>query len=170
MLRFIAWRLVQFPVMLAAVYLITFLLAWVAPGSPFERADRKLDPQVLKAVQQRLHAESAWQFLLWYPRNLLTTGDFGQSLNYEEWSVNDILKSALPVSVSIGLFGVCFAVFADPVEHGGRRRVSEHKLLGPLVACACWQLINKNQSKATVVVDSGYSASKRSPTVQKRTE
>ena len=108
MFRFIAWRLVQFPLMLAAVYLITFLLAWVAPGSPFERADRKLDPQVLKAAQERLHAQSAWQFLLWYPRNLLTHGDFGQSLNYEEWSVNDILKSAW-ISVTIGVFGVCFA-------------------------------------------------------------
>ena len=111
MLRFIAWRLAQFPLMLAAVYLITFLLAWVAPGSPFERADRKLDPQVVAGLKERLHAQTAWQFLRWYPYTLLTTGDFGPSLTYEEWSVNDVLVSALPVSVTIGLFGLSFAVF-----------------------------------------------------------
>jgi oligopeptide transport system permease protein len=110
MLKFIAWRLVQFPLMLAAVYLITFLLAWVVPGSPFERTDRKLDPRVAQAMQEKLHAQSAWTFLRWYPWNLVTKGDFGPSLNYEEWSVNDILKTALPVSVTIGLFGLTFAV------------------------------------------------------------
>lgn len=110
MLRFIAWRLAQFPLMLAAVYLITFLLAWVAPGSPFERDDRKLSPEAIAAIKQRLHAETPWQFLHWYPRNLLVHGDFGQSLYYEEWSVNDILASALPVSLTIGLFGLGFAI------------------------------------------------------------
>lgn len=97
--------------MLAAAYLLTFLLAWVAPGSPFERGDRKLPPEVLQAVKERLHASSAWEFVQWYPRNLITRGDFGPSLNYEEWSVNDILAASLPVSLTIGLFGLTFAMF-----------------------------------------------------------
>lgn len=110
MFRFIAWRIAQFPLMLAAVYLITFLLAWAAPGSPFDRDDRKLPPEVLAAVKQRLHAQTPWQFLTWYPYNLVRRGDFGPSLSYEEWSVNDILAGALPVSVTIGLFGLACAV------------------------------------------------------------
>ncbi len=109
MARFIAWRLLQFPLTLAAVYLITFLLAWVAPGSPFDRSERSLPPEVLAAVKERMHAGSAWEFLAWYPYNLIAHGDFGYSLNYEEWTVNDILQSALPVSVTIGLFGLTFA-------------------------------------------------------------
>ena len=32
MTRFIAWRIVQLPLILAVVYLITFALVWLAPG------------------------------------------------------------------------------------------------------------------------------------------
>jgi len=108
--KFIAWRLVQFPLTLGVIYLVAFLLAWVAPGSPFDRSDRRPSEAVLKALQERMHAQSAWAFLSHYPYNLITRGDFGPSLTYEEWSVNDILRSALPVSVTIGLFGLSFAV------------------------------------------------------------
>jgi oligopeptide transport system permease protein len=110
MLKFIAWRLLQFPLMLAAVYLITFLLVWVAPGSPFDRAERSLPPEVLQSIKEKMHASSAWEFLTWYPYNIVRHGDFGYSFNYEEWTVNDILFAALPVSVTIGLFGLTFAV------------------------------------------------------------
>jgi oligopeptide transport system permease protein len=110
MLKFLAWRLVQFPLMLAVIYLATFLLVWVVPGSPFDRGERQLSKGAIAAMKERLHAQSAVQFLAWYPYNLLTRGDFGPSMSYEEWSVNDILASALPVSVTIGLFGLSFAV------------------------------------------------------------
>ena len=41
--KLILYRLLQFPLILAIIYLITFFLIWVAPGSPFE-GERKLDP------------------------------------------------------------------------------------------------------------------------------
>lgn len=112
MLRFIGWRLVQFPVVLTIIYLVTFLLAWVAPGSPFERSDRKLPPEVEQSLRQRFHAESAWSFLVYYPRNIVLHGDFGSSFSYEEWSVNDILASSLPISVTLGLAAITIAVLA----------------------------------------------------------
>ena len=110
MIRFIAWRLVQFPFILAMIYLVTFLLAWVAPGSPFERAERKVDPIVLNQLEEQFHARHWYQFLAYYPRRVLTTGDFGPSMAYMGWSVNDILKSALPVSMSLGLIAMAIAV------------------------------------------------------------
>ena len=42
MLNFIAWRIAQFPLILAIIYLITFLFVWVAPGSPFGQSERQL--------------------------------------------------------------------------------------------------------------------------------
>src|SRR5205085_2113121 len=59
---------------------------------------------------QRFHARSALQFLTWYPTNILVHGDFGPSMQYREWSVNDIIKSALPVSVTLGVFSLAIAV------------------------------------------------------------
>jgi len=44
MLNVIAWRLLQFPLILGVIYLITFLFVWVAPGSPFGQSERKLNP------------------------------------------------------------------------------------------------------------------------------
>ena len=105
MIQLLAWRLAQFPLILAIIYLITFAFVWVAPGTPFGQSERKLNADAEKALKQKFHAESAWQFLGYYPKNVLT-GDFGPSMQYGEWTVNDILKSALPVSITLGLFAL----------------------------------------------------------------
>src|SRR5687767_4260364 len=109
MYKLILYRLLQFPLILAVIYVLTFLLAWVAPGSPFA-GDRNVDPGVLARLERQFHAGSAWEFLSYYPINVLTSGDFGPSLYHKEWSVNDILASALPVSITLGLFALLIAV------------------------------------------------------------
>ncbi|HEY8666808.1 MAG TPA: ABC transporter permease [Tepidisphaeraceae bacterium] len=109
MARFIAIRVLQFPLILAIIYLVTFALAWVAPGSPFEN-ERKLSPFVIERLKTQYHAQSAWTFLRYYPANLLAHGDFGPSMEYPEWTVNQILGNALPVSVTLGLAAMLIAL------------------------------------------------------------
>lgn len=109
MFRFIGIRLLQLPLILAVIYLLTFVLVWMAPGSPFE-GDRKLDPAVTERLKREFHAEHWYTFLGYYPYRLLTTGDFGPSLEYKEWSVNDVIGDALPVSISLGLIALAIAV------------------------------------------------------------
>ena len=109
MTKFILWRLVQFPLIIAVIYLITFLLAWVAPGSPFEQTDRKLDPVAMKQLQEQFHATHWYTFLGYYPWRMLH-GDFGPSMVYKGWSVNDVLRSSLPVSVTLGVFAMAIAL------------------------------------------------------------
>ena len=108
MLRFVLWRVAQFPLILAVIYLLTFLLAWVAPGDPFE-GERKLDPIAKRQLQQQFHAENWYTFLAYYPRNMVVNGDLGPSLFYKEWSVNDILGASLPVSLTLGVFAITVA-------------------------------------------------------------
>ena len=107
-MKLIAYRLLQLPLILVVIYLITFLLIWVAPGSPFA-GERALDPGVKQRMERDFHAESAWSFLRWYPQNVLLHGDFGPSLQYKEWSVNDIVKSSLPISIVLGTFAMIVA-------------------------------------------------------------
>ncbi|HEX3355981.1 MAG TPA: ABC transporter permease [Tepidisphaeraceae bacterium] len=109
MRKLILYRLAQFPLILAIIYLITFALAWVAPGDPFAN-ERAMDPLVKHNLELRFHADSAWTFLAWYPYNILAHGDFGPSMQYKEWSVNDIIKSSLPVSVTLGMLAVTIAL------------------------------------------------------------
>ena len=106
MARFIAWRIVQLPLILAVVYLITFALVWLAPGSPYGNNDRVLSEAAKNDLKAHFHAQSWQQFLTYYPWRIVTRGDFGPSLSYEGWTVNDILKTALPVSMSLGLLSI----------------------------------------------------------------
>lgn len=108
MAKYIAIRLLQFPLILAVIYVVTYLLAWVAPGDPFQQGERTLSPEVRNSLMERFHASNPWEFLTHYPVNLLH-GDFGPSMAYEEWSVNSILATALPISVTIGLFALIVA-------------------------------------------------------------
>jgi oligopeptide transport system permease protein len=110
MYKVIAYRLLQFPLILAVIYLLTFLLAWVAPGDPFAN-ERTMDPVVVEGLKKRFHADSSWQFLTYYPANILLRGDFGPSMRYKGWNVNDIIWASLPVSVTLGLFALTIAVF-----------------------------------------------------------
>jgi oligopeptide transport system permease protein len=109
MAKVIFFRLLQFPLILAVIYVLTFLMVWVAPGDPFTN-ERNLDPIVKETLKKRFHAESAWGFLAYYPVRVLTAGDFGYSMQYKEWSVTDIITSRLPVSVTLGVFAMVIAV------------------------------------------------------------
>jgi oligopeptide transport system permease protein len=110
MTRFIVWRIVQLPLILAVVYLITFALVWLAPGSPYGNNDRALSEAAKNDLKTRFHAQSWEKFLTYYPWRIVRYGDFGPSLSYEGWSVNDILSSSLPVSISLGLFSILIAL------------------------------------------------------------
>lgn len=111
MRRFILYRLLQFPLILAIIYVVTYLLAWVAPGTPFGNNDRKIDPKVLAQLQAQFHAQSPMAFLCYYPVRLLH-GDFGPSMSYPGWSVGDVMRDSLPVSITLGLSALTIAIFA----------------------------------------------------------
>jgi oligopeptide transport system permease protein len=110
MTRFILWRIVQLPLILAVVYVITFALVWLAPGSPYGNNDRALSQAAKNDLKARFHAQSWEQFLAYYPWRIVRYGDFGPSLSYEGWTVNDILRSSLPVSVALGLLAIFIAL------------------------------------------------------------
>jgi len=57
---------------------------------------------VLANLQAKYHLDlPPWQQYLYYLNNLVH-GDLGASFRYADWSVNDLVAAALPVSLSIG--------------------------------------------------------------------
>src|SRR4051794_26034610 len=109
--KMIAYRLLQFPMILAVIYLITFMLCWVAPGDPFT-TEKNLDPAVQENLRKQFHADSPAQFLAYYPWQIIRHGDLGSSMRYREWSINDIVGQSLPVSVTLGMFALVVGVVA----------------------------------------------------------
>ncbi|HLL90779.1 MAG TPA: ABC transporter permease, partial [Tepidisphaeraceae bacterium] len=111
MLRFTLLRILQFPLILGIIYLVTFALIWVVPGDPFQKgADRTIDPLALEELKRQFRADSWQSFLGYYPLQILTRLDFGPSLFYKGWSVNEVLAASLPVSVTLGLFALTLAL------------------------------------------------------------
>ena len=111
MLRFIAWRLVQLPLILAVIFTVTFVMAWMVPGDPLQKPEgQRPPPEVQEAMKRQYNLHSPWAFAGAYLKNVLTRGDFGPSLYYAGESVNDIIGQGLRVSVKLGLAALVVAL------------------------------------------------------------
>ncbi|MDB5872685.1 MAG: oppB [Ramlibacter sp.] len=86
---------------LLAVITVCYILVHAAPGGPFD-SERQVSEAVLANLQAKYHLDlPPWQQYLYYLNNLVH-GDLGASFRYADWSVNDLVAAALPVSLSIG--------------------------------------------------------------------
>lgn len=111
MIRLVFRRAAQAPIVLLAVYTITFLLAWALPGSAVLNDEGKRPPpEVIAAMEARYNLHDPWIFYWEYLRGVVTRLDFGPSLRYTDWTVNDILAGSLPVSVVLGLTAITIAL------------------------------------------------------------
>lgn len=140
MLVVIVRRLLQLPLILAAVYTLTLALAWAVPGNPLENSERRPPPEVVEAMQKQYRLDSFWAFygsylssatgLAWVRDTFdgtaaaqrdtaLAAGlappirrvfDLGPSLQYRDQRVNEIIASSLPVSLTVGAAAMTIAV------------------------------------------------------------
>ena len=117
----IVTRLMQLPLILLAIYTITFMLVWIIPGNPLEKPEGRRPPaEIVDAMQARYNLDDPVVFYGDYLSGV--TGldwvlgdragpiiDFGPSLRHENWTVNEILAAQLPVSILLGLSAVALA-------------------------------------------------------------
>lgn len=109
MLKFIAKRIFEaIPTMLVLITISFFLMRY-APGNPFSSV-RPLPPEVMANINAKygLDKPVSEQYLT-YLTNIVQ-GDFGPSFKYKDYTVNELIASALPVSVKIGLAAFVFTV------------------------------------------------------------
>ena len=86
---------------LLAVITASYLLLHAAPGGPFD-SEKQVSAAVLANLQAKYHLDlPLWKQYLLYLNNLLH-GDLGASFRYADWSVNELVAKALPVSLAIG--------------------------------------------------------------------
>jgi oligopeptide transport system permease protein len=110
MKSYILKRLLQFPLILAIIYLVTFLMVWVVPGDPFQNSDRAMDPQTVQRLKEQYNMDTWYNFLLHYPVRLVTEGDFGPSLHQRQFTINELIRDRWPVSIVLGLVALVIAV------------------------------------------------------------
>jgi oligopeptide transport system permease protein len=109
MFRFIVRRLIVTVPMVLVVVTLTWGLIRLAPGN-FYSSEKKLPPAIEKNIRAKYGLDQPWyaQYgrVMWNIMRL----DFGNSLKYENESVNDILKRTLPVSATLGICAYLLAL------------------------------------------------------------
>jgi oligopeptide transport system permease protein len=102
-------RLLWLAVTLWVVFTITFFLSWAVPGGPFS-SEKKVPP----AIQRNLEAKFKMNEALWmqYTSQLWDAmrGDLRGSMRMQDYTVNEIIAQGFPVSASLGIFALSFAL------------------------------------------------------------
>ncbi len=107
---------------------ITFILLHLIPGNPFT-GNKSLPPEIVANLEKKYHLnESIYIQYFLYIKGLVH-GDLGPSLKYINRSVTEILFSALPVSLTLGILAL-FVSIPIGLIFGIASAVYSKKLIG----------------------------------------
>lgn len=109
MLKFIAKRILEAIPTLLVLITVSFFLMRFAPGNPFS-TERPLPPEVMANINAKYGLDKpVFEQYTTYLGNILQ-GDFGPSFKYIDFTVNELIASAFPVSAKIGVLAFIFTV------------------------------------------------------------
>ncbi|MFC1234195.1 oligopeptide ABC transporter permease OppB [Vibrio sp. F74] len=110
MFKFIAKRVLEaIPTMLVLIT-ISFFLMRFAPGNPFS-SERPLPPEVMANINAKYGLDKpVFEQYTTYLTNVIQ-GDFGPSFKYKDFTVNELVAGALPVSAKVGFAAFIFTLF-----------------------------------------------------------
>lgn len=109
MLSFIIRRLLIIIPMALLVVTLTWGLIRMAPGS-FYSGEKKLPPAIEANIKKKYGLDRPWYEQYFIMIGNVLRGDFGDSLKYQDRSVNQIIKEHLPYSATIGLLAYLLAL------------------------------------------------------------
>lgn len=106
---FIIRRLIGLVFTLWIVFTVSFLLMLAVPGGPYS-AERNLPPEIEANFKHRYRLDLPWyqQYAFDVGRDL--SGDLGMSSRLQDYSVNQVIAQGLPISASLGIFALLFAI------------------------------------------------------------
>lgn len=110
MFAFIVRRLtVAIPTILILI-VISFILMFSAPGSPFN-GEKMPPPEVLANLEAKYGLDQPYWKQIWdYVVNVTLHFDFGPSFKYKDRSVNDIIAQGFPVTLTYGFWSFIVAI------------------------------------------------------------
>ncbi|MBU2897778.1 oligopeptide ABC transporter permease OppB [Vibrio hepatarius] len=109
MLKLIFSRILEAIPTLLVLITVSFFLMRFAPGNPFS-SEKTLPPEVMQNINEKYGLDKpVFEQYTTYLGNILQ-GDFGPSFKYKDYSVNELVSDALPVSAKVGTFAFIFTV------------------------------------------------------------
>ncbi len=109
MLRYVLRRLLFALVTLWAVVTVTFFLARAAPGGPFD-GERRLPPEVEANLRAAYHLDEpiGSQYVRYL--GMVAQADLGPSFRHKDFSVNELVRGGLPISLTVGMCALLLAL------------------------------------------------------------
>ena len=96
--------------LLLVISFLAFILMRLAPGGPFDSDRAPASPEIERALRAKYHLDQPWLVQYGHFLGSLAKGDLGLSTKYRNHTVNDIIASALPVSMTLGGLAFLFAL------------------------------------------------------------
>lgn len=110
MFKFIARRLLETVPVLFIIITGSFFLMHAAPGGPFD-SERRVTPEIQRNLEAHYGLNKPlWQQYTKQLRSIVFHGDFGPSYKYANRTVNELIAESLPVSLELGIYGMCIAI------------------------------------------------------------
>lgn len=131
MLILILRRILQAIPTLFVLITISFFMMRLAPGSPFS-SEKNYPPEVMANIEAKYHLDKPihTQYLL-YLKNL-AQGDLGPSFKYKDFTVNQLVAQAFPVSLKLGFLAFFIALFFG-VSAGTIAAIRQNKWIDYLI-------------------------------------
>ena len=127
MLTLILRRILQAIPTLFVLITLSFFMMRLAPGSPFS-SEKNYPPEVMANIEAKYHLDKPihTQYLL-YLKNL-AHGDLGPSFKYKDFTVNQLVAQAFPVSLKLGFSAFLIALFTG-ITAGTIAAIKQNKWL-----------------------------------------
>lgn len=142
MSRFILKRICYAIITLFLIITATFFLIAGAPGDPIAAKVGQMPEQAQAIIKAKYGLDKpVFERYVIYMKNLITTGDFGESIIYTGKSANDVIKDNALVSARIGIvamalqvtIGVCLGL----VSGLNRGKLGDHIIRVCVVLAIC---------------------------------
>jgi oligopeptide transport system permease protein len=110
MARHVMWRLLGLIPTLLMLITVAFFLMRVAPGGPFD--SEMLVPAEIEAnLNAKYHMDESLPQQYFRYLSQVAVLDFGPSIQYKDWTVNELIGQGMRVSLTIGLAAMVLAFF-----------------------------------------------------------
>ena len=109
MIKYIGKRLLFMLLSLWLIITATFFLMRLAPGNPFT-SEKKLPPEIEANLNTFYGLDQPWYVQYWDYLVKIARWDFGPSFKYKSQTVNDLINSGFPVSLTLGAEAILIAL------------------------------------------------------------
>ena len=109
MIWFLLKRLGWMVLTLWVVFTTSFFLMRAVPGGPFD-SEKKLPAAIKRNIEKRYQMDRPLIEQYWSHLWATMRCDFGPSYKLEDYTVNDVIAQGFPVSASLGILAMTFAL------------------------------------------------------------